>query len=77
MPNTKLFLIVLYQIGIWEFKKEKKKTGKKDWAEESDKTTEVYTAAIQDLCSSCCSFLKASSDIPTKHSTIHPPVKSM
>lgn len=25
MPNTKLFLIVLYQIGIWEFKKEKKK----------------------------------------------------
>lgn len=32
---------------------------------------------MQGLCSFCCSFLKASSDIPTKHSTVHSPLKSV
>lgn len=42
MPNTKLYLIVLYQSGIQE--ENKTKPGKKKyWAEESSKTTEVCT----------------------------------
>lgn len=47
MPNTKLFLIVLYQIGIWEFKKEKKKkqakkTGQRKVTKQLKYTLQLY-----------------------------------
>lgn len=77
MPNTKLYLIVLYQSGIQEENKTKpgkKSTGQRKAAKQ---LKYAHTAAMQGLCSFCCSFLKASSDIPTKHSTIHSPLKSV